>query len=30
VPLSVTGSIGTNWLDMDEKAIGKLWSHKDL
>lgn len=28
VPLSVSCSIGTNWLEMDE--IGKFWSHKDL
>jgi DNA polymerase I-like protein with 3'-5' exonuclease and polymerase domains len=28
VPLSVSGSIGNNWLEMDE--IGKFWSHKDL
>jgi uracil-DNA glycosylase family 4 len=28
VPLSVSGSIGTNWLEMDEKVIGKYWSHK--
>lgn len=28
VPLSVTCSIGTNWLEMEE--IGKFWSHKDL
>jgi len=30
VPLSVSGSIGTNWLDMDEDAIGKYWSHRDI
>lgn len=30
VPLSVSGSIGTNWLDMDEDLIGKYWSHKDV
>jgi DNA polymerase-1 len=28
VPLSVSASVGSNWLDMDE--IGKFWSHKDL
>ncbi len=28
VPLSVSASVGDNWLDMDE--IGKFWSHKDL
>lgn len=28
VPLSVTCSIGDNWLEMDE--IGKFWSNKDL
>jgi uracil-DNA glycosylase family 4 len=28
VPLSVTCSVGTNWLEMDE--IGKFWSHRDL
>lgn len=28
VPLSVTCSMGTNWLEMEE--IGKFWSHKDL
>lgn len=28
VPLSVTASIGPNWLEMDE--IGKFWSHKDV
>ncbi len=28
VPLSVTCSVGNNWLEMDE--IGKFWSHKDL
>ena len=28
VPLSVSCSIGSNWLEMDE--IGKFWSHKDL
>jgi uracil-DNA glycosylase family 4 len=27
VPLSVTCSVGKNWLDMDE--VGKFWSHKD-
>ena len=28
VPLSVTCSMGHNWLEMDE--IGKFWSHKHL
>lgn len=28
VPLSVSCSIGDNWLEMDE--IQKFWSHKDL
>ena len=28
VPLSVSCSIGSNWLDMDK--IGKFWSHKDI
>jgi uracil-DNA glycosylase family 4 len=28
VPLSVSCSVGENWLDMDK--IGKFWSHKDL
>jgi uracil-DNA glycosylase family 4 len=28
VPLSVTCSVGDNWLSMDE--IGKFWSHKDV
>jgi uracil-DNA glycosylase family 4 len=28
VPLSVSASVGTNWLDMDE--IGKFWSHRDV
>lgn len=28
VPLSVSCSVGTNWLEMEE--IGKFWSHKDL
>lgn len=28
VPLSVTCSVGTNWLEMDE--VGKFYSHKDL
>lgn len=28
VPLSVSCSVGNNWLEMDE--IGKFWSHKDL
>ena len=28
VPLSVSCSMGTNWLEMED--IGKFWSHKDL
>jgi DNA polymerase-1 len=28
VPLSVSCSVGPNWLEMD--SIGKFWSHKDL
>lgn len=28
VPLSVSASIGANWLEMEE--LGKFWSHKDL
>jgi hypothetical protein len=28
VPLSVTCSLGANWLEMDE--LGKFWSHRDL
>lgn len=28
VPLSVSCSLGSNWLEMEE--IGKFWSHKDL
>ena len=28
VPLSVSCSVGTNWLEMDE--VGKFWSNKDL
>jgi DNA polymerase I-like protein with 3'-5' exonuclease and polymerase domains len=28
VPLSVSCSVGNNWLEMTD--IGKFWSHKDL
>lgn len=28
VPLSVSASVGNNWLEMEE--IGKFWSHKDI
>lgn len=28
VPLSVSCSVGHNWLDMDD--VGKFWSHKDI
>ncbi len=28
VPLSVSVSVGDNWLDMDE--VGKFWSHQDV
>lgn len=28
VPLSVSASVGDNWLEMDE--IGKFWSHRDI
>lgn len=28
VPLSVSCSVGTNWLEMEE--VGKFWSHRDI